>query len=327
MKLPDNKRKLKDFSQDVFLTGFREGLKASLSIIKIMVPASLLVSLLDYFGLIKIISGIISPFCGFLGLHGEAILALLSGYLLNTLSAIAVMSTLPLTIKEITILSSMILLSHALPLELAVQRKAGGPLFLIIFIRLSSSLLTGFILNLIIPAGTAPLDTALLASTPDKTVSFRDTMVSWLSGNTIIVKVIIINIMITIFYRFLKRSDIVEKISSLFKYFMFIFGLPKETTFFWIITNVVSLVIGTSMIIEAKENKSLDEIHLKKLNISLASCHSLIQESANFLPVGAPLLFLIAPRVVISLVSVWLYNLYLYLRRYRVSIAPSALNG
>jgi len=47
-----------------------------------------------------------------LELSGKAILPLLSGYLINTYSAIALMISLELPMKEIAILSGMVLLSQ-----------------------------------------------------------------------------------------------------------------------------------------------------------------------------------------------------------------------
>jgi len=86
-----------------------------------------------------------------LGLPGEASLAYVTGYFVNVYSAIAVMATLNLDIRTVTILSVMVLASHNMITETAVQKKTGSSAVRIIFIRTFSAIALGFILNLICP--------------------------------------------------------------------------------------------------------------------------------------------------------------------------------
>lgn len=309
-----SKTDLQSFIYDIFFVGIKDGFKSSVNIIKIMIPVSLIITILKYLGLVEILSKFLTPMCSLLGLQGEAILVLLSGYLINCYSAIAVMATLSLTLKQITILSSMLLLCHTLPLELSIQKKAGSPLWLILFIRVSSSLFVGFILNYIIPYDSNFVIVNFHTTADIINKSFFSMILEWLFDNLIIIKIIVINILITIFYKTLNRFNIIEKVRNLFKYVMLIFGLPEEVTVLWLIINIIGLVFGASMLIETKNNNSIDDISLKKLNISVSVCHSLIQESANFLALGVSLFFLIVPRLIISIAIIWIYNLILFLK-------------
>jgi len=142
---------LKNFHLKWVQDAFHNGIGASISIVKVMLPVSLLIAVMKYFGFIDYLSLFLSPLFKFLGLPGEAILALLTGYLVNCYSALAVMATLPLTGKEITILSVMLVICHTLPVEMSVQKRAGGPFWVILGIRLFASLLMGWLLNLWLP--------------------------------------------------------------------------------------------------------------------------------------------------------------------------------
>ncbi|MBU3157160.1 nucleoside recognition domain-containing protein [Clostridium estertheticum] len=316
-----------NFFNDVFWAGLKDGFKASLSIIKIMIPISLIITLLKYFGFVNLLGEIVSPLFGFLGLRGESILVLISGYFINCYSAIAVMATLPLSIKEITILSTMILLCHTLPVELAVQKKAGGSFFLIMFIRVFSSLFIGVVLNHIIPNDVNYINIKLHSVAVDNPISFSKIIIGWLIENLIIIKIIIINVCVTIFYKILERYNIIGKVSRTFKYLMFIFGLPEETAFLWIVTNIIGLIYGASMLIDAKNKRSIDDLSLRKLNVSIATCHSLVQETANFLTIGASMIYLIIPRVIISIISVWIYNLFLFLKSSKVQRLKGSISN
>ena len=305
---------------DVVLLGSKEGFKASLKIIKIMIPISLIIEILKYMGFVKILGALVSPFIKSVGLSGETILVLISGYFINCYSAIAVMMTLPITLKEITILSTMVLICHTLPIELMIQKKAGGSYFGILFIRVFSSFLIGIVLNLVIPNTDKFMDIPYLASIPQEVKSFKSIMFSWLASNVVVVKIVLINIIITIFYKLLVRVHVVEKISNAFKYVMFIFGLSREVAFLWIITNVIGLMYGASILIEFNDKKIIKESDLKKLNISIATCHSLIQETANFVTTGAPIIFLVIPRIIVAIISVWLYHLFLLLEKLNLKV-------
>jgi hypothetical protein len=175
--------------------------------------------------------------------------------------------------------------------------------------------MVGVVLNWIIPNGTSIVNLKLQTDTIKNSVSFFDIIISWLLENVVDIKIVIINIIITTFYNLLKRYKIIEKISNSFKSIMFIFGLPKETAFLWIVTNIIGLIYGATMLVEAKNNSSLDDISLKKLNISIATCHSVIQETGNFMVIGASVGYLIIPRIIISIISVWIYNMVLILTK------------
>ncbi len=300
---------------ELFWAGLQDGVKASWSIIKIMVPVSLAITLLKYFGVVQILSQWVAPVCGWFGLRGGAILALISGYLINTFSAIAVMATLSLTAKEIAILASMVVICHALPLEATVQQKAGGSFFEILMLRIAASLATGLILNQLLPAQTAILPAKIQDLNAAGTgYSLPQMLGNWFWDNKIVLNIIAINIVLTVFYKFLLHFGVVAKVSNFCKYLMFIFGLSKESALLWMITNSVGLIFGASLMVEAKNNRALPASDLRKLNLSLATCHSLIQESANFLAIGAPLFLLILPRLVWAILSVWTVNLVGFLK-------------
>ena len=139
--------------KEIFFAGTKDAVKTSLKIFKIMIPVSLLMAVLNYVGIINKLSIFLQPAANLLGLGGRSILVLLSGYLVNTYSAIALMISLDLSLREMSILSSMVLLSHTLPIELSIQKKAGGNVWLLLFIRVGASILTGFLLALILPGG------------------------------------------------------------------------------------------------------------------------------------------------------------------------------
>jgi hypothetical protein len=294
---------------EIFYVGFKEAVKSSLGIFKIMLPVSLLMAILNYFGIVDWLSVIFQPITNLLGLSGKAILPLLSGYLINTYSAIALMISLELPMKEIAILSSMILLSHTLPVELSIQKKAGGNMGLLFLIRVGSSIITGIVLNIVLPNESVIISSETQAITAVATTSLLVVLKSWVQDNvTTIIKIFVINIVISVVFKCLIKFHVVDKLSSLLKPIMFIFGLGKECAPYWLIANVIGLIYGAGILITANENKDLGKEEIRRLNVSICSMHSIIQETANFLVLGVSILVLIVPRFITAVVSVWVYN-------------------
>ncbi|GAB1472970.1 nucleoside recognition protein [Bacteroidota bacterium] len=137
------------------LTSVREilpkTLKTCLWLIRITVLITFGVQLLEYFNILPWISGFLSPVFNIMGLPGEAALAWVTGFFVNVYSAIAVMATLNLDVRMVTILSVMILCAHNIIAETAVQKKTGSSAIRIVIIRTLSAFVLGFVLNLIMP--------------------------------------------------------------------------------------------------------------------------------------------------------------------------------
>ena len=129
--------------------GFLNGLSLTVDMIKVIVPFYLLVELLRYLGFIRFIGGIFQPFMGLFGLPGESALALIAGYTANLYAAIAVLKPLHLSSKDVTIIALMLGISHSLPVETPVTKKAGVNAWPLLAARLALSLLAGMALNLV----------------------------------------------------------------------------------------------------------------------------------------------------------------------------------
>jgi hypothetical protein len=82
-------------------------------------------------------------------LPGEAALGLMAGYFINLYAAIAVIAPLELSTKDITIAALILGIAHSLPLETAVTKQTGVNAWLLMFVRVFFSLLSGVILNII----------------------------------------------------------------------------------------------------------------------------------------------------------------------------------
>lgn len=124
-------------------------------IFKITATVSFIMFLLKYTGILSWIAAAVSPVFRIFGLPGDASLAYVSGYFINVYSCIAVVSTIDLTARQITILGTMTLAAHAMVVETAVQKKTGAPALYTVLIRTLGSIALGIIMSQVLPGRPA----------------------------------------------------------------------------------------------------------------------------------------------------------------------------
>ncbi len=278
-------------------------LKTGWWLIKLIIPVSLAVTLLKYFGILELLSTLLSPLFSHFGLPGEAVLAYLSAIFLNIYSAIAVISTLPLTGREITILPVMCLIAHNLIVETAVQRKTGSRVGEMLALRLGVSLLAGFLLNLMVPASVG-LSSSLIANEAGMTL--QATLVVWLKSSAYLaLKIIVLVSLLMILQRLLQAFGILAMLSTGLKPILRPFGLPGNTTFLWLVANVLGLAYGSAVMMEETSAGRLSREEADLLNYHVAISHSNLEDVLLFVAIGAPAAWLLFPRLILAGIAVW----------------------
>ena len=128
--------------------GFANGLKTSFLLLKVIIPVFALIKVLEHTPVIGWISQFCDPLMRFIGLPGEASLAVLTGMFLNYYAAIGIIIALGLTAWQITIIAVILSCCHELVLETAIIKKTGIRAWPILGIRLATALGAGVVLNL-----------------------------------------------------------------------------------------------------------------------------------------------------------------------------------
>ena len=132
-------------------------LKTGLWLLYITVPVSFGVLLMKLTGMLHGIARLFEPLFSLFGLPGESALVFVTACFLNIYSCIAVIETLGLTGRVVTILALMCLISHNLPVESAVQKKTGTSFVRITLVRLATSFFGAFALNILLPEDAVQL--------------------------------------------------------------------------------------------------------------------------------------------------------------------------
>lgn len=148
LSLPEKSNRI-DYGLEPAWQGTKKALHTILLLAKIVIPVTFIIVALDKTGWLTSIAVFFSPFLKLLGLPGEAAMPLILGFFVNIYAAIGAIAVLPLTAREITVISLMILTCHALLMEAAVLRFTGLSPLKSTIIRAGTAFLFGYLLNLI----------------------------------------------------------------------------------------------------------------------------------------------------------------------------------
>jgi len=292
------------------IQGTRTGILTGLQLLTIMVPISLGVALLEWLGVLNLVARQLAPLFSLLGLPGTAAFPLVTGALINVYSAIAIMVTLPFSVKQLTILSLMVLLAHNLPVEVTVQKKAKSPALAIIAVRLLSAILAGFLLNAIMADNGHVIHSAVPLIQPDH-LSLSGVISLWAQNSLrLIGKVMLIVIGLMIGHELLERTGVIKAIARLVYPVVFLMGLSKRSAFLWLVSNMLGLAYGAGIILKETREGKIGDDDIKTLNLSMAVCHSIIEDTLLFYAIGALLFWIVIPRIVLAALLVWSYRLF-----------------
>ena len=277
-------------------------------LLKIIVPLSLIVSLLQYWGIIAYISVFVSPLFSLVGLPGESALVFISSLFLSLYAPIAIIASLNLDMREVTILALMCLISHNMIVETAIQKKTGSSALMMFTLRFISSFFSAYILNLLLPASSS---TQVIKAAAPEFINIYDMLLFWLqSAGWLIVKITLIVTGLMILNNVLKEFNMLNIISKAFSPFMKFFGLSPDSSFLWFVSQTLGLTYGAAVMIESVEKKEISLKNTNLLNYHIAINHSMLEDTLLFVAIGVSAGWIMIPRIILATIVVWIVILF-----------------
>ncbi len=302
----ENHLKTESFAQRLnrcIKTALPKGLKTAWWLIKITVPVSFGVMLLDYFGLLNLIAGYTSPVFNHLGLPGVSAVVFITSIFTNVYSVVAILAMLDLPVREGTILAAMCLVSHGFLIESAVMKRTGSSVVRMVILRLSGSFIVAWLLNLMMP-GKMAVETITIASTQ---VDFLTALLHWFTSITsTVIKILILVNLLLVFQQILEEFGMIGAINKPLSPLMKVFGLPGSTTLSWVVANLIGLAYGSAIMIDQSEKGKMSREDADLLNHHVAVSHSQLEDPLLFVTLGYTLHWLIWPRILVGMLAVWL---------------------
>ena len=276
------------------------------SLMKIMIPALIIVRCIEMLGWIHALGEMIQPVMILVGLPGETGLVWMAAMMGNIYTGMAVFYQLgmaeQLTIAQVSVISSMMLIAHSLPIEVAIARAIGISLWFTLLLRIGGAFVFGFICyqtysNLELLQVPAPQ--LWQPETADTS------WVHWFltQGQTIVMAFAIIAAL-TLFLRILRVLGVERLIHFLLAPVLRLLGIARVASNIIIVGLTLGLSFGGGLLIsEARRG----HIAGKDIFLSMAFlglCHSLIEDTLLMLLLGADLGTIVFARLAFSLLAI-----------------------
>ncbi|MDD6209075.1 MAG: nucleoside recognition domain-containing protein [Bacteroidales bacterium] len=288
--------------------------RTALWLLKIILPISFAVRLLQYFGVIGRMAEFVQPLFSQVGLPGESAIVFITSIFSPLYAPLAVLSSLSLDMREITILALMCLISHNMIVECSVQAKTGSSWGGIFVFRLVMSFVIAAFLNYVLPY--EGYREPLFIWESHEVESFGEMIKAWFISSMTLTGILISVVFGLMFlHRLLEELCWLQKIAKRLEPLMLFFGLPRNSAFMWLVGNVVGLTYGGAIMMDAIENKDITFNESRRLNLHLAVSHSMIEDTLIFVSVGVSVGWILCTRLFFAFCVVWFVRLMTYIYR------------
>ncbi|MBK5194674.1 MAG: nucleoside recognition protein [Proteiniphilum sp.] len=302
-----------EFRENIIFRALKKSGFTTVWLLRIILPISLLVRFLDYFGILPYMADFLDPVFVYMGLPGSTAIVFMTSIFLPLYAPLAIITSMSITLRELTILALMCQISHNLPVESAIQAKTGTSFWAMTLLRISMSIVVGLTLNLILPQN---MGMPVFAQTdPAAITSVGYLLLVWLKSSLqITVLIVVIVFLLNLLYNLLEKYKLIAALSKGIEPLLKFFGLPSTTGFLWLIGYIVGLAYGGAMMMDQMKEGKVTRSDASLLNYHLAVSHSVLEDNLLFVALGVSIWWILGVRLVIAWVVVWIRRFLLRLR-------------
>lgn len=290
---------------DKFMQSLRSALPATWKstswLLKLMIPISLTVALLQHWGVLAWIAGYLNPLFSMLGLPGESAVLFISGAAAGTYAGVAAMMSIHLTLRQATIVGIMILLCHALPMECTVNHKTGSNFWRMALIRIIMAFVAALCLNQVLPEMSQPY--LYIGAAAES--SLTEVLLTWAVSQTkIAVMVFLIIYSLMVLQCLIEAYSLLGPLSRMLSPLMRFFGLPRNAAYMWLVGNVLGLSYGSAVVLEMEEKGYITRQDANTVNYHLIMNHSMLEDTIVLAITGVSALWILGTRMFFALMVV-----------------------
>ena len=291
---------------DKLMQSFRSALpstwKSASWLLKLMIPISLVVTLLQHWGVLAWIAGYLNPLFSMLGLPGESAVLFISGAAAGTYAGVAAMMSVHLTLRQATIVGIMILICHALPMECTVNHKTGSNFWRMGLIRIFMAFVVAMCLNQLLPDMSTPY--LYVGAAADS--SLTEVLQTWvLSQLKVAILVFLIIYVLMVMQSLIQLYSLLDPLSRFLAPLMRFFGLPRKAAYMWLVGNVLGLSYGSAVMLDLEEKGQITREDANAVNYHLIMNHSMLEDTIVMAVTGISVFWILATRILFALIVVW----------------------
>jgi hypothetical protein len=307
-KAPDETMALMTFST-VRITCeqvLRETFSIYLTLLKILVPTLIIVKVLELMGATAVLGAWLGPLMALIGLPESAGLVWATTLLTNIYTGMVVFVSLAeqqsLTVAQVSVLGTLMLVAHALPFEGAVAKKAGIPWWFTLLLRIGGALLLGALVHLCYQHFgwlQQPNQLAWQASLTDGSLT------AWVTDQLLTIGAIFFIILTLVsLLRLLKKLGIEKLLHWALFPLLRLLGIGREAANITIVGITMGLSFGAGILLNEVGKGKLSKRDVLLTVSFLGLCHSLIEDTLLVMLLGAHLSAILWARLAFSVLSI-----------------------
>ncbi|WP_087972590.1 nucleoside recognition domain-containing protein [Oceanobacillus rekensis] len=293
--------------------GLQQGLKTTGTLGKVIFPVTLIVTILQFTPVLPWIINLLSPAMGLIGLPGEAAVPIVLGNTLNLYAGIAAIISFEFTVKEVFIIAVMLSFSHNLFIESAVATKVGVKWWVIVGIRIGLAMAAASIINLVWNGGAEMAQYGFVSSSEVVLNGWLEIAMHGVQTALIaIFQLALIVIPLMIIMQYMRELGWLDVLSNKFAPFMKVLGIDKKASMTMVAGLTIGLAYGAGLMIQAVKEDNVSKKDMYLTLIFLVSCHAVVEDTLVFIPLGIPVLPLLAIRlgtaIILTMAIAYIWN-------------------
>ena len=266
----------------------RDIFNVTFTLFKVMIPILIAIKIIEELGGIVLLSQLLGPLMQTVGLPDSMSLVWATTLLTNIYGGLIVLISIDnaLTVAQASILGSMMLLAHSLPIEATIAKKAGVSLWVTLVFRIGGSLLLAWILHQTYQLTGSLNQPAKMLWSPE--ISVEDGYLDWATSqlqNLAMVFLVISTLLFTL--KVLKILGIEKLMAIILKPFLKLLGISQEATNITIIGATLGLSFGGGLLIHEAQKGHVAARDVFTSIMLLNLLHSLIEDTLLILLIGA----------------------------------------
>lgn len=274
---------------------------------KIMLPIMIIVRILDQYGFSEAIGEFIGPAFAIVGLPAEAGIVWAAGLLATPYGAVAAIITLApsmdLNVGQMSILGSMILIAHGLPIEQAIVHKAGANFFTTGFLRILAAILYALVTFMVISHFELLQEPMNIGWLPDGLNSTNWFDWTYATAKSLVLIFVIVAALMLLMDG-VEKTGIDRVISVILGPVHKVMGIRRELAPITTVGLLMGLTFGGGMLIERSKSGQITKRELFLTLSFLSIFHGVIDDTLLMMALGSDIWVILVGRGLFSVIFI-----------------------
>ena len=290
---------------------FKESLAIYGTLLKIIVPVMIVVRIGIEFDLHIQLAKWMDPVTSALGLPAETGLVLvttfIAGFYGGATVMVAMLSELDMTVAQATVLTSIMVVVHALPMEQQIVRLAGVRIGIATLFRIIIGLVLGWILQLTYGYLDVLQEPLIVGWAPDTQIDAPWAI--WAQDSIRSLLSIFIIILAMIYgLRLMDVTGLTQLLTNVLSPFLSIMGISKDATAVTMTGVLLGLGFGGALIVREARTGKLGPRTIFLSLVFMSLCHGLIEDTVFAMVLGGHVSGVFFGRIAIAVLVMILVN-------------------